>query len=345
MPKETKPKRANKKEIVLVTGGTSGIGAALIERLLEENYEVRAVLRDLPKENPEWMLLPGGVKIYVADIRQNNPKNNKVLIEACKDVAVLFHLAAATSNTQHDYNELINTNVVGTENILRAYFDANTDSKRKLRFIYSSSVTVYGYSRKGEVLTENSEPMPKSAYSESKYMGEQVVRAFASANKRLSYTILRIGVIYGKRYEHNFMHIFRLIKEGKIRYVGNGANHLTLVHVDDVISAFFLAMENGKSENKTYNLTDGVPYPQKELFNKAAELVGYDGPIKSIHPILAKVGARTRGINTDQFKFLVSDRIVSIEKIKKELGFKPSVSIDSGGKELAKEFLAKHKNK
>jgi nucleoside-diphosphate-sugar epimerase len=36
----------------------------------------------------------------------------------------------------------------------------------------------------------------------------------------------------------------------------------------------------------------------------------------------------------------VSDRTVSIARIRKELGFKPSVSIDKGGKELANEFLA-----
>jgi nucleoside-diphosphate-sugar epimerase len=36
---------------------------------------------------------------------------------------------------------------------------------------------------------------------------------------------------------------------------------------------------------------------------------------------------------------LISDRIVSIEKIKRELGFKPEVSIDTAGKQLAFDFL------
>jgi nucleoside-diphosphate-sugar epimerase len=57
------------------------------------------------------------------------------------------------------------------------------------------------------------------------------------------------------------------------------------------------------------------------------------------------MGARSRGIDVDQFSFLVSDRIVSIERIREELGFKPSVSIDRAGKELAVEFLERYKAK
>jgi nucleoside-diphosphate-sugar epimerase len=190
------------------------------------------------------------------------------------------------------------------------------------------------------VLTEESEPMPRSAYSDSKYMAEHIIMEFAERNNCIAYTILRIGVIYGKGYERNFMRIFKLISENKLMYVGNGMNHLTLVNITDVIKGMFLVLESKRSANRVYNLTDGVAYTQRDLFRKAAKFLNVKEPSRSVHPFIARLGARARGINVDQFSFLVSDRTVSIARIRKELGFKPSVSIDKGGKELANEFLA-----
>ncbi len=338
------------KKIVLVTGATSGMGSRLVGELIKKGYEVRVLLKKHPREHLEWKELPRGVKIYITDIKKTDDASREVLLDACKGASILFHLAAVTysyhsrySNEKIDTNVMLNTNVIGTENVIQAYADANP--KGNLRFIYSSSVAVYGYKRSGEILTEESEPKPHSAYAESKYMAEQVIKAFAAANKRITYTILRIGVLYGHGYETNFMHIFKLIKEKKIRYIGNGENHLTLVNVDDTISAMLKVMETEKSANKVYNLTDGVPYTQRQLFKKAAQFLSAEEPSKTIHPFLAKIGARTRGIGSEQFTFLISNRIVSMEKIRKELGFKPAVSIDVAGKALAKEFLKKYRAK
>jgi nucleoside-diphosphate-sugar epimerase len=349
MSKTKAPKQDKKeKKIILVTGATSGIGRLLVERLLSNKYEVRIILRKHPNENPEWKALPGGAKVYVTDIKSTDEQSRKVMMEACKGASAVFHLAAATRNYKDIYggkervdtNLMINTNVIGTENLLQAYADSNPN--QDLHFIYSSSVTVYGYKRTGEMLTEESEVAPKSAYSESKYMAEQVIKAFAMAQRRLTYTILRIGVIYGEGYEESFMKIFKLINEKKLRLVNGGKNHLTLIDTDDVVEGMLRAFESSKSANKIYILTDGVPYTQKDLFEKAAGFLKVEKPTKSIHSILARIGARTRGIDEEQFNFLVSDRIVSIDKAKKEIGFRPHVSIDVEGKRLAKEFMQKY---
>ncbi len=329
---------------VLVTGATSGIGRLLIERLLARKYEVRVVLRKYPREHVEWKDLPSGVKIYVADIKSTDDATRKVLMDASKGVRLLFHLAAATRHYRDRYskekvetNLIINTNVIGTENMLQAYADANPN--QRLRFIYASSTAVYGQKRRGEILTEDSEPEPRGAYGESKYMAEQVIKAFAAANRRLSYTILRIGVVYGPGFESSFMKVFKLLREKRLRYVGNGENNLTLINVNDVVEAMMRVAETEKSTNEVYNLTDGMPHTQKELLKRAAKLLGVDAPSKNIHPLIARIGARTRGISEDEFSFLTSDRIVSIDKIKREMRFRPSVNIDAGARALVKEFL------
>lgn len=346
MPKSRRT-RAKANGIALVTGATSGIGRKVVEELLKSGYETRVILRRHPNEHSEWKELPRGAKVYVADIRHLNDHSKRVLSDACTGVSSLFHLAAATHNYGKRYsNEKLNTdlmldtNVMGTENVMRAYSDANPGTK--LRFVYASSVAVYGYKRSDEVLNEESEPMPSTAYGESKYMAEQVIKAFAAANKRIEYTIFRIGVMYGENYENDFMHIFKLIKEGKLRYIGNGRNHLTLINVADAATAMVKSISKTKQANKIYNLTDGVPYTQMELFVKAAKMLKLKEPSKSVHPILAKIAARSRGIGSEQFAFLTSDRIVSIDRAKRELGFKPA-SIDIAAKPLVAKFLKLYK--
>lgn len=344
MSKTPASKQAKRKGIVLVTGATSGIGHLLVDKLLP-NYEVRAILRQQPHQNEEWKNLPSGVKIYVTDLSSTDVANTKTLLEACAGVDTVFHIAAATANYQHYYkgertttNVIINTNVIGTENLLQAFSDSNPN--KDIRFIYASSIAVYGHNRKGEILTEESEAKPQGAYGESKYMAEQVIKAFAAANKRLTYTTLRFGVLYGVGYyQKSFMRVFKMIKENRMRYIGNGENHLVLVNVNDAVAAMLEVMDTEKSANRTYNVSDGVAYTQKGLFKKAADLLDAEAPEKHIHPLLAVIGARTRGIDPDELSFIVSDRIVSIDKIKKELGFKPSVNSDKAFKALADEFL------
>jgi nucleoside-diphosphate-sugar epimerase len=234
---------------------------------------------------------------------------------------------------------MVDTNVIGTENLIRAYLDTKPAQDSRVHIIFTSSVTVYGYQRGEDLLTEDSEAKPASGYSETKLMAEKVIESFASADPRIRYTNLRLGTLYGEGYEHEFFKIFRLIRDGDAKYIGRGDNHLTLVNVSDATDAIMLASENPKSVNKTYNITDGVLYTQRELLDKAAQFIGTAPPAKSIHPLMARVKAKIAGLNYDELEFLMSDRSISIARARRELGFNPQSSIDVEGKELARKFL------
>lgn len=344
MPASNKRERKHERRISVVTGATSSIGVHVIRRLLKRGDEVRVIIKESIETSNSWRSLPPGCIPYIADLTLKRRESDRdTLMSACKGADNIIHLAGASFNYKSTYDQLIELNVMGTENLLRAFLDANSGTESKCRFIHASSVTVYGYKRPGEVLKEESETKPASGYSESKLMAERVIQSFAAANSSISYTILRFGVIYGNGYENEFFKIFRLIKDGRIALVGNGENHLTLVNVEDAADAVMLSSETTKAQNKTYNITDGVPYTQKFLFERAAKFLGASAGMKSVHPLLAKLGAKAKGINFDAFEFLVSDRRVSIEHASHELGFKPSGSIDVEGKELAEEFLKTYK--
>jgi len=329
--------------IDLVTGGSTGLGVQLINRLLKKGHEVRALLLHQPSANPEWRNLPKGTIPYVADITLQNPSDQKVLDAACTSVNNLFHLAAATYNYNNPYEKLVKLNVVGTENVLNAYKRANTGLDTHMHFLFASTVSVYGYGRPNEVLKEESRLKPQSPYAESKEMAEKVVVSFSEAYGKIPYTIFRIGNIYGPDYKGSFFKVFKLIKEKKMVYIGgSGMNHLTFVHEEDAADAMLEAASNPRCFNKTYNLTDGEAYTVKELYNLVAKKLNVQPPSRSIPKFFGKVVRGIVQMNFDEFEFIASDRRIDISRLSRDAGFKPKRSIGIEGVKLIEEFELEH---
>ncbi len=337
---QAKQQRKGPKIVDLVTGPTSGLGIELINRLLKMGHEVRVLIREHPSKSRSWTELPPNVKPYKVDIRLPAENDRTELLLACKGVDNLFHIAGTSYNHQNKYNEIISINVIGTENVLDAYVKANPG--KRLHFILTSSVTVYGYMRKGEALTEESEIRPASKYSESKVLAEQVSRSFATVNKELICSVLRFGVFYGGKYKESFFKVFRILKAKKMVYIGRGENYLTLTNVEDAARAMIQATND--THSNTYNVVE-KPVMVRRLFEYAAKEMKVESPKTSIPYILGRMTRRIVNINIDEFEFVTSNRVVSSEKIERELGFKPSHSILKDGKKMIKEFLEGEKSR
>ncbi len=333
--------KTHSRHVSLVTGATSSLGIEVVRRLVKRGDEVRVIIRQQPEHSSEWKRLPPGVKPYVADLSVQSPEASKVLREACTGVDQIFHFASANRPTTRKFSKYVEINVIGTESLLRAFIEANP-GESQVHVLYSSSTAVYGYNRVGETLTEDSRTAPVTPYGESKLMGEHVIKAFATANKRVKFTIFRIGIIYGDGYDDAFNKVFRMLKEGRMKVIGDGSNHLCLINANDAADAILMCSENPKSDNKIYNLTDGVKYTQKELIHLASKLLGVGIPKGSISRLLVKMMTVGRSFDDAQLQFLLSDRIVSIDRLKSDLGFKPKCSIEVEGKNMVAAFLKSH---
>ncbi|ASI13699.1 nucleoside-diphosphate-sugar epimerase [Candidatus Mancarchaeum acidiphilum] len=338
--RKSKPGKDSGQRIVdLVTGSTSGVGKHLIIELLNEGHEVRVILRNPPDESGDLLKMPPGVIPYISDITFKRESDEQNLIEACKGVDNVFHIAGATYNSKYTFNELVNINVVGTENLLNSLVKATSGSKKSVRFIFAGSVTVYGYTRKEEKLTESSEFNPKSPYSESKVMAEQVITSICKANKNINYTILRFGIFYGYDYKGPFYKVFSLVHKGKAYYVGNkGTNHLILVSQDDAVKAMILAMKLNVSKNSVYNISDGIPYTLRDIFEFVAKELNVPPSNRTIPRTVANLAKHIMNINKDEFEFLTSDRVLDISKAKADMGFQPKDTIYTEGKNLIDSY-------
>lgn len=316
----------NSNGVVLVTGGAGRLGRRIISELLSKGITVRALV----KEKSDVNLLPFGTVPYVGDITSED-----VIFDACKGIDTVYHFAAIVSQREKGHKEILRVNSAGTKMVLEA-----ADLGGAKRIILSSSVDVYGSKRNGP-LTEASTLMPNDMYGHSKMLAEKQIESF---HGNISYTILRMATIYGEEFKDSFFKIFKLINNNKAYMIGNGKNHLSLVHIDDVARAMILARSSQLAANKIYNLTDGKVYTQESLFNLAAELLNKKQQhIGHINTLVAKVLSKKAGITIDDMRFITSNRIINIDKISKELGFKPTVDIKVAGKELVDSFLLEYK--
>ena len=317
--------------IDVVTGATSGLGIALVKALLDMGDEVRVIIIEHPSTSEDWKQLPPRVIPYIADLTLKRQSDYKNMVDACRGADRLFHLAASTHRFgKQTLDDFIAGNVVGTENVLKACVEANPGGE--VRFVYASTIGVYGSKRKGEVLTEESDTSPKSPYTESKLMGEQVVKSFAEVNSTIKYTIARIATIYGPGYEESFFRVLRRIRDGTLPNIGKGLNHLALVHVNDVVRGLVLMASRPEAVSKVYNLSGGDATTLASMLEISARALGVRPPSGSVRPVLARF--TVKGLASGEIDFLLSDRIISIDKIKRDLGFKPQMGVNEGVGEM-----------
>lgn len=313
-------------ETVFVTGATGRLGKVMVKTLVESGSIVRALMLD--KEDTR-QLAPGAIP-FVGSLA-----NTRVIEEACDGADVVIHLAAITYAAKETAERVMEANVEGTRHLL----DACKKEKVK-HLIFTSSVDVYGRRRSGS-LNEESTLLPVEKYGHSKMLAEQLIM-----RSGVPYTILRMPTVYGPGFEYYFFKLFRAVKEGKMVIIGNGRNKLAMINIYDVIKALMLVKDNPEmSIWKVYNITDGAIYTQEGLIDLAADLMKVKRPQRHVQELLVRMLAKSRNLDGDELKFLTSDRVIDISKIKKELGFAPEIDINTGGRELIQEFLNRVKKK
>ncbi len=116
-------------ENVLVTGGCGSIGSRLVERLLDHDP---SVVRVFDNDEEGLFELHERLERHTDDLRflLGDVRDERRLQMAVEDVDVLFHAAALKHVGLNEYNpfEAIQTNVMGTQNVVRAALEEDVDS-------------------------------------------------------------------------------------------------------------------------------------------------------------------------------------------------------------------------
>jgi nucleoside-diphosphate-sugar epimerase/predicted dehydrogenase len=319
----------------LVTGAGGFLGNHLVEELLKKNYIVRVMTR---KINRKWEE-NNKVEVLYGDIR-----DQQVLDKAAQGVDTIYHCAALTTN-KGPWQNFVDTNINATRNLLDCAVKFKVG-----RFIFVSSVAVYGFNRTKEIksVDENNalgNGLPYySFYAKSKIEGEKLVWDYYRKDK-LPVVIIRPGVIYGPR--PNGKNIF---KTKKIIF-GAKNKILPYVYVKDVVNALLLTGTSDSAVGNAFNVVGDEQLTQGNFNDKVNHIVGSKKsgiflplPLMLIPAFLLEFYSKKKKANSSPpfnmyfYKSLVRNLYYDNGKIKKELGWIPNYSIEDGIKETHKYY-------
>ena len=318
----------------LVTGASGFIGSHVVENLVRKDYRVRCLVR---KNSNVDYLKRLNVELVYGDLR-----DKESLKKAVRDVDIVYHLGAVLGGYGTSKELQYDVNVNGTRNILEESFKNNVK-----KFIHFSTFAVYGYTKP----IANEETPQKglaSSYALSKRKGEKAVKEFI--NKGMDVTIIQPTVIHGERLDFGIKNMFSAIQNGKFRFIGSGNNLLHLGYIDNFIDGLFLASESKKSKGQTYIIGDDGPLSFRIIVEEIAGILNVNIPKLSVpekiarkaipaFKILAKLTKNKQPVLTNhRINFMTKNQAGSIEKAKRELGYKPKISSKEGLRRTIEHF-------
>jgi len=295
----------------VVTGGAGFIGSNLVDHLVRVGHKVTVLDNFVSgKKSNLTHHKKKDVKIIRVDISKS-----KNLDKYFKKVDYVFHLAGLAEIIPSIKNpkKYFNTNVLGTLKVVEA---AKRAGVKKL--IYAASSSCYG-SPKNLPTSEKEKIDIKHPYGLTKFLGEQLVLKYAT-NFNMPNISFRFFNVYGPRlnmsgqYSAVFGNFLKQKKNNKpLTIVGDGKQTRDFIHVDDLTNAF-IKVAKSRLVNKIYNLGSG-----KEIsINKIANLFGGK---KTFIPKRPREPKRS---------------LANISKIKKDINWKPTITIQEGIKRLLK---------
>ena len=297
----------NKRSIV--TGGAGFIGSNLVDKLINIGHEVIVIDNFISgrKSNISHHK-KDCLKIVKLDIAKSK-KLNKYF----KKIDYVFHLAGLAEIIPSIKNpqKYFNTNVLGTLNVVEAAKNAKVK-----KFVYAASSSCYGSPKKFPT-SENEKINIQHPYGLTKYLGEELVLMYASTFNMPNISF-RFFNVYGPRLNLNsqYSSVFgNFLKQKKnkkpLSIVGDGKQTRDFIHVDDLTNAFIKIIRSSHA-NKTYNLGSG----KETSINKIASIFGGR---KTFIPKRPNEPKRS---------------LANISKIKKDIDWRPIISIQEGLKKL-----------
>jgi len=292
---------------ILVTGGAGFIGSHVVDRFVQEGYEV-VVADNL--STGKRRNVNRAARFYRADIRGRWMER----VFRRERPAIVCHHAAQMDVRRSVQDPIFDaeSNILGTLNVLQL---AVKYGVRKVIFA-SSGGAVYGETDDLPV-SESQVTRPLSPYGISKAVGDEYLRYFHDAGG-LEFVSLRYANVYGPRQdphgEAGVVGIFaqKMLLGDQPIINGNGRQTRDFIYVDDVVEANVAAL--GKTARGVYNVGTGKETSINELFGILAGLT--NPSVREVH------GPAKKG---EQLRISLNST-----RLHRELDWEPKVSLKDG---------------
>ena len=314
----------------LITGATGFVGSHLAEACAARGVAARALARP---SSDTALLERLGVSLVRGDLA-----DAAAVGQGLNGADVVFHCAAKVG----DWGPVEDYRAVNVD-ALRGLLEA-CRARPLQRFVHFSSLGVYA--ARHHHGTDETEPLPRhhiDGYTQTKVEAEELVLRYHREHG-IPAVVLRPGFIYGPRDRTILPKLIDNLRKGKVRYIGDRRRAVNSIFVGNLVEAAFQAVETPGAVGEVFNLTDGEAVSKRRFIEAFADGVGAPRPKPVAVPLwVARAVAwwqagRARRRNSSKpprltpgrLKFLGLDLDFSIEKARRQLGYRPPFSFEQG---------------
>ncbi len=321
---------------VLVTGGTSLLGASVAQQLVDRGDGVVALQRGA--SNGSWRQVRG-------DIRDAAAVN-----KAMQGVDAVVHLAAKVS-VVGDWDDFESVNVSGTQNVLDA---ARAHRVGRLVHVSSPSVAHFGEPLVAADATPAEPELAHGHYARSKAMAEQLV--LRAADESLAVVAVRPHLVWGPGDTQLVGRIVERAASGRLVLIDGGTALIDTTYLDNAADSLVAALDSVDDvSGEVFVVSNGEPRTVAELLARMCRAAGVPGPTRSVPRALASgAGAvverawSTTGRDGEppMTRFLAEQLSTAHwfdqRRTQERLGWTPRVSLAEGFERLAAAFHRDH---
>ncbi|HYN77503.1 MAG TPA: NAD-dependent epimerase/dehydratase family protein [Lamprocystis sp. (in: g-proteobacteria)] len=242
-----------------MTGASGFIGSALCQRLKEDGWRVRALMRR-PAQGP-WD------ESFLVDLGRE-----PVPLQLLAGVDCVFHLAGKAHALAQgaDADEAYRlANYQSTLDLL-----AGARAKGVRGFVFFSSVKAMG---EGRGSGGDAEPAlaTLTPYGRSKRLAEEAVLTTGAVTHPV---VLRPSLVYGPHPKGYLNLLIRAIRAGWFPPLPELGNKRSMVHRDDLVTAALRCAVDPRARGQAYVVTDGTPYSTRQVYEFILESLGRRAP-------------------------------------------------------------------
>lgn len=299
---------------ILITGADGYIGSACVREFARQGWDVCATTR-LPLSMP----LPNGVENIHGLSLTETPDWALHLY----NVNVVLHLAAVVHRPDAPLIEYRRVNIDSTERLAIEAVRSGV-----ARFLFLSSISVYGRNVGAKPIDENTPFVPDDAYSESKADAEALIARVAKGTK-MSWTVLRPPLVYGPNAPGNFRRLVNAVQAGVPLPLAAAKALRSYIGLDNLVSAIIRVATHPDACNQSFVVSDGQDISTTEMISLIAKGLGRHSRLWWMPESSVRIGAALLGRSADAAR-LFDPLLINSQKIRNQLDWEAPVSIEDG---------------
>ncbi len=313
---------------IFITGASGFIGGAIASDLKSRGHEVVALSRS---EGSDAKIAALGATPVRGDLGAVEP----AALQGCD---VVVHCAAYVGDWG-SLNDFWSANVDGTAQLLDVAKQAGAE-----RFIHMGTEAALFRGQHMRNIDETT-PYPRSTpfyYSRTKAEAEKRVLAANDPSSDFAAISLRPRLVWGPGDQTVLPAAIEMIEKGAFAWIGGGKARTSTTHVHNLCHAVDLLLSKGEG-GEAYFVTDDEIVTIRDFMTRLVATRGVDVPDRSVPGFVLRGAAfalekiwralRLRSappVTRFAIAIMSRDCTIIIDKAKRELGYRPVISVDEG---------------